>query len=362
MKQKILFPLLFLCLFLMSSCGDKAQKDLPLSKDFDVMMGKNTAWWGYIKKKEDVEMLNRYRALYEKNKHVISALPQKNVKIPKVVHFIWLGPKPFPSKSVENVRTWMAQHPSWTFKFWTDRDRPTPCNGMQKVFVKDFSFFRLQHCYVQSQNYGEKSDILRYEILHREGGVYVDHDANCLRSFESLHSGCDFYCGFETPHEPFVGRNLTCGNGVIGSRPHHPVVKKVIDLIALRWDALGKKFQGRDEYSRSEVVMQRTYIALTNAIDENIDKDNNVDLVLPSAYFFSKHGISPLFSQHFYAVSWGDQKNKRDDFEKDSQKLVSRLKKKASNVYFFTFALGVLNIGFFLWLFSLMRKKLKDPS
>ncbi len=304
-------------------------------------MGKKTKHWSYVQQEEDLVFLNRCHALFEKNKVQLLAEKKMN-KIPKVVHFIWLGPRPFPPDSVENIRTWLAHNPEWTVKFWTDRDRALPCKGLQKVFVKDFTFSRLEKCYHQSQNWGEKSDILRYEILYQEGGVYADHDANCLQPFDKLHSNFDFYCGMEAPHEAFVGRNVTCGNGVIGSRPRHPAVKKVIDLIAERWDLLGRKYQGRDTYSKTEVVMQRTYIALTHAIKETLDKEGNVDIVLPAAYFFAKSGMPSIYSKHFYATAWSDQHVKKSDWEKGAQKKLDKIKHKTKNLYLLVIlALGV---------------------
>ncbi len=307
-------------------------------------MGNKTAHWNYVKQEEDFTFLAACKEVYEKNYSEL-AEANKSFKIPKVVHFIWLGPRPFPPESVENVRTWMAHHPDWTFKFWTDRDRQVPCRGMQKCYVKDFPFSRLERAFVQSQNYGEKSDVLRYEILNHEGGVYVDHDANCLRSFQGLHSSYDFFCGLETPHEPFVGRTVTCGNGVIGSRANHPAVKRIIELIAQRWDQLGKKYQGRDSYSRTEVVMQRTYIALTNALKEGaLNKEGNVDIVLPAAYFFSKSGLPSLYSKHFYATAWSDQKVKKSDFEKGTQKKLDKIAQKSKRIYFLTIFLLLFNL------------------
>src|SRR4029078_2446346 len=95
-------------------------------------------------------------------------------KIPPTVHFIWLGPKHFPPESVDNVRMWIAKNPGWKVKFWTDRKREAPCQGMEIAYVADFAFHCLEKCYRDSENWGEKSDILRYEILFQEGGVYVD--------------------------------------------------------------------------------------------------------------------------------------------------------------------------------------------
>jgi mannosyltransferase OCH1-like enzyme len=329
---------------------------LVCAQDFYTLMGKETKHWNYLKEQEDRSFLENCKEVYEKSFKELAA-QKKSTKIPKVVHFIWLGPKPFPPESVENVRTWMAQHPDWTFKFWTDRDRPTPCRGMQKILVKDFSFNKLERCFVQSQNFGEKSDILRYEILYQEGGVYVDHDANCLKSFQNLHTTYDFYCGLETPHEPFVGRTITCGNGVLGSRPKHPAVKRVIDLIGSRWDGLGKKYQGRDTYSKTEVVMQRTYIALTTALKEGVlNRDGNVDIVLPAAYFFAKSGMPSLYSKHFYATAWAEDRSAKTDFEKYARKKLEKILQKTQNIHLLSVILLCGNLVLFIFLARNTRK------
>jgi hypothetical protein len=295
--------------------------------EFDLLMGKETSHWLYLKKEEDLAALEKFRALYEKNKGYLlqSSGP---FKIPKVIHFIWIGPRPFPPFSVENIRTWIAKNPEWTVKFWTDRDRPPPCNGMEVCRVDAFPFLFLKQCYEESQNFGEKSDLLRFEILYQEGGLYVDHDANCLRSFDALHRGLDFYCGLETPHPPVAGLNLTSGIGVIGARPLHPVIKQVIDQIGREWQKIGKKYRGKDGYSRTQLVMERTYLMLTHALKKCVDKPDNIDIVLPAAYFFAQGGIPPLYSKHFFANSWADDDEKNRDFEKSARKTMDKMKQK----------------------------------
>ncbi len=314
-----LFIVFFLCAsFLFSD----SKKD-----DFDQLMGKNSRHWTHVGQKVDVDALNRYKQLYDRQKG-LRHLKAADVKIPKIVHFIWLGPRPFPRESVHNVRTWMAQNPDWTFKFWTDRPRDPPCQGMEIILMKEYPFPSLGRCYQTSENWGEKSDVLRFEILYNQGGVYVDHDANCLQPFEGMHGAYDFYCGLEAPHPLVVGLNITAGNGVIGSRPGHPVVKEVIDLIDQRWEDLAKKYPGTDGYSKTQIVMERTYIALTHAIQKKLDLPGNADIVLPAAYFFAKPGIKPLYSQHFFANSWAKVDNKDVDFEKGIQKTLNKLDKK----------------------------------
>lgn len=328
--------ILFLCLLCASSLNAAAPDE------FDELMGKETAHWRYVEQTQDKETLDLSKTLYYKNKNRqnISIGP---FKIPPVVHFIWLGPNAFPPQSVENVRSWIAQHPGWKVKFWTDRDREPPCEGMEKVLVQDFNFYKLGKCYEESKNWGEKSDLLRYEILFQQGGIYVDHDANCLKSFSGMSRGYDFFCGLETPHEAFVGRNVTCGNGILGARALHPTVGRVIELIADRWQSLGERFRGNDDYSRIEVVMQRTYIALTLAIAETIDREENVDIILPAAYFFSKSGIDPIYSKHFYASAWDAFKSRKSEMVHKGEKTLGKIRRKNLNLSYLILGLIVFN-------------------
>jgi hypothetical protein len=320
------------CIFLLLISSELCAQSAEWEKDdFEELMGCNTSHWHHVHQPKDRMTLEFVKSLYEKNKH-FQFSTESDFKIPPIVHFIWLGPKPFPSQSVENVRTWMAKNPNWEVKFWTDRQREPPCNGMKMILVDDFAFTKLGRCYATSENWGEKSDLLRYEILFQEGGVYVDHDANCLRSFDGLHRGYDFYCCLETPHEPFVGLNITCGNGVIGARAHHPAVSQVIDTIAQRWDAIGTKFRGKDEYSRIEVVMQRTYIALTDAIQKAVGRPGNTDIIFPSAYFFSKKGIPSIYSHHFYASAWDDFKFHQSSIDKIEKKSLNKIEHGTSHL------------------------------
>lgn len=326
--------------------------------EFEKLMGADTEHWIYVSHPEEIAILKKFEKLYEENqdKRFTKTGPYK---IPKVVHFIWLGPNPFPPGSVENIRTWIAQNPEWTFKFWTDRDREAPCKGMQIYDVSTFPFLFLQKCFAESKNWGEKSDILRFEILYQEGGVYVDHDANCLQSFDGLHRGYDFYCGLEAPHPPFAGKNITSGNGVIGSVPFHPVVGRVIELIRKNWDELGHKYKGRDGFSRTQLVMERTYPMLTIALSDRLCEDGNVDIVFPAAYFFAKKDITPLYSKHFFANSWAD--DEANEFERETKTILSRLEKRNKTIMLIGKGALSMNalafMGIFLYRYRKKRKK-----
>lgn len=341
----------FLVIFLFFSCLAAHEVD------FDFYMGKNTKHWAYLQEPEDIILYERFKDLYEKNEY-LRLLPHKEAKIPHTVHFIWLGPHAFPAESVENVRTWIAKNPGWKVKFWTDKDRPVPCAGMEKIVFNEYPFPYLKKHYEESENWGEKSDLLRFEILYFEGGTYADHDANCLIPFEGLHGAYDFYCGMEAPHPPFAGRMLTAGIGLLGSRPGHPFIKRWIDKVAAHWSFVGEKYPGKDGYSKTQVVIERTYLPLTDVLKElycTREKNENIDIVLPAAYFFAKTGIKPVYSEHFFADSWATGHANRS-FERETRRELSQIDKKTNNLLYFSMALFSFNAVLILFCIFLFRK------
>ncbi len=344
MKRSVSFLFLFLLLSFTPSHSDDI---------FNIEMGCKTKHWVHVQKKQGLEDLATFRELFHRNADLVKSASGP-FKIPKIVHFIWLGPAPFPPKSVSNIRSWIAQNPDWTFKFWTDRPREAPCHGMETIVVKEYPFPYLGRCYKSSTNWGEKSDLLRFEILFQQGGVYVDHDASCLTSFEPYHQAYEFYCGLETPHPPLVGRNITAGNGLLGSRPGHPIIQQVIHLIDQKWDLLAQKYPNKDSFSQTQIVMERTYIALTDALHLSLNKESSTDIVFPASYFFSKKGLKPVLSQHFFANSWASPFYK-NPFEKKTEHSIVKIEKKFRRLNFLQFAFFSFNLillSFSLYIFN----------
>lgn len=309
--------------------------------DFEFLMGKKSKHWQHVQNETDVKMIDKFKVIFEKNRKY-ETVATGEFKIPPTVHFIWLGPRPFPAESVENVRTWIGKNPGWKVKYWTDRERPPPCSSMEVHYVQDFKFLKLEQCYRESDNFGEKSDILRYEILFQEGGVYADHDANCLRPFDSLHRGYDLYACLEVPHVPFAGFHVTAGNGVIGSRASHPVVNEVMDWILNHWNMEKAGLNAQD------LVLNRTYIALTHALEKS-GQQGNIDIVFPAAYFFAKQGVPSLYSKHFYANAWAQEGPKKSTFEKWENKALTKIEHKTKK------AMRLINfVLFFFCLFAVV--------
>lgn len=293
----------------MFSNNSKARKPadtkLTLQHPFEELEGSGTDDWNYIQTKRDYKDIETYRTLYKKNQ-AFQFNSSPIFKIPKTIHLIWVGPKPFPQSSVETIRSWKAHHPDWTFIFWTDRKRPSPCKDMKVRLVEDFDFQFLKEKYEESKNWGEKSDLWRYEILYKYGGIYIDHDARCLRPFHCLNTGYDFYACLEMPHEGIEDLAVTAGIGIIGAKPGHPVLREAIQKVLDRWDTVTQNFSASDPLVQARRVAHRSYIALTHAFNRGLNHPENIDIVFPACYFYPKHGLPGFYSEHLYGTSWHD--------------------------------------------------------
>ncbi len=155
--------------------------------------------------------------IYQQN-FVNSKLEPKVGKIPKIIHYIWLGPKPLPNTFERFSNSWKKFHPNWQIILWRDND------------VKKFGL-KNQAKFDAATNWGAKSDIARYEILYRHGGLYIDHDFECFSSFDVLHDSFDFYAGIVSIHD---NGDPAIANGLIGSVPGHPILNLCINKIAMQ--------------------------------------------------------------------------------------------------------------------------------
>ncbi|CAM9921456.1 unnamed protein product [Discosporangium mesarthrocarpum] len=132
-------------------------------------------------------------------------------RTPRIIHHIWLG-SPLPAKYMRLRQTWGDMHVGWQLRLWTDDD-------VEGLHLKN------QQAFDAAPNFGEKSDIMRYEILHQHGGLYVDVDFLCLGAFDSLHKCFHFFAGLSNTG------TFELNNGLIGCSVGHPFLGHIIRRI-----------------------------------------------------------------------------------------------------------------------------------
>lgn len=105
-------------------------------------------------------------------------------------------------------------HPEWEHRLWTDED----FGWLQNQALFDAA------SEISAGHEGQlRSDIARYEILHRYGGVYVDCDMEALRPLDPL-----------LEHRAFAAWELDgvwVNNAVLGAEPGHPMLAQLIRRI-----------------------------------------------------------------------------------------------------------------------------------
>jgi mannosyltransferase OCH1-like enzyme len=126
--------------------------------------------------------------------------------IPRILHQVWVGANQMPEEFVGYRESWRRHHPDWEMHLWTEESLPGD-------LVRPEVYERLR-------SPAERSDIIRLEVLHRFGGVYVDTDVECLRPIDPLlEEGVDFFVG------EVKGK---VENAVIGAAPGHPVLERAL--------------------------------------------------------------------------------------------------------------------------------------
>ena len=171
---------------------------------FDSMIGKSYGFDPnvYYDSPEWKIIKQLYLTNYIQNKSV-------EQKIPKKIHQIWLGGK-LPEQYKKYTETWKKFHPDWEYKLWTDRD-------VDSIFITKRDVFN------QASSQGMRSDILRYEILRKIGGLYVDTDFECLKPFDDLLN-LDFFTGigYDTQLQLYIG--------LIACPANHPIMNDCVHV------------------------------------------------------------------------------------------------------------------------------------
>jgi inositol phosphorylceramide mannosyltransferase catalytic subunit len=108
-------------------------------------------------------------------------------------------------------------HPEWTYKLWTDEDN--------LAFVKA-EFPDFLDIFQKLPRNIMRADVIRYLLLYRLGGLYLDLDYEMLKSFDLTEH--DIVLPWEQDGEFGAGNDLVC-QAFFASAPGHPFLKMLID-------------------------------------------------------------------------------------------------------------------------------------
>ena len=133
--------------------------------------------------------------------------------IPRIIHQIWIGSKPAPTKFMD---TWRDKNPEFTYMRWNE-----------DLIKKHSNIFSCENRVEEMEEINGKADILRWEILYQYGGVFLDADSICIEPIDDILMKTNCFAGWEQEQV----RPGLIATGTMGFPPKHPLVKQAIEWI-----------------------------------------------------------------------------------------------------------------------------------
>lgn len=130
-----------------------------------------------------------------------------NNKIPKKIHYVWVGGKPKPKDIKICMNSWKKNLKDYEIKEWNETN----------FDINSHPFCKAAY---EAKKWAYVSDYIRVYALYTEGGVYLDTDNIVVDNIDDLLNNRAFV-GYETDEYPFTA--------CFGAEKNHPLLKKILD-------------------------------------------------------------------------------------------------------------------------------------
>jgi GT2 family glycosyltransferase len=207
--------------------------------------------------------------------------------IPKIIHQIWIGPKPAPRHMMQ---TWKDKHPGFEYILWNEKE--IAARGLTTRCQKQID--------IMAEING-KADIYRWEILYQFGGYFVDADSICIEPFDQFFEG---RTGFATYENENVRANLIA-TGTMGFVPGHPLCRDILYWIET------------DPEAQTLIKATRAWYSVgPGLLTKMLDTGKYPDVTIyPSYCFLPIHFTGPAYTGHkkvYGYQEWGTAKQSYD--------------------------------------------------
>lgn len=205
------------------------------------------------RKKEWLAIANQYEKYINKFENE----SPKDYLIPKKIHQIWLGKHKLPKKYLKWINSWKLHNPDWEYKLWDENSIKELDQGKFNIFSKKI-------------NPGYRSDIVRYLLLKKYGGLYIDTDFECLKPIPLDLLKFKFVSCLIFDNKPCIA------NGMMMSIPNYILLDNI--LKAKNTNNPNNEIKNIMDNSGPGKLTEEYF-----SLIKNIEKEA---LILPSNYFY----------------------------------------------------------------------------
>jgi mannosyltransferase OCH1-like enzyme len=194
--------------------------------------------------------------------------------IPKVIHYVWLGGKQKHKNFEEVIASWNVHASAFELQEWTEED------------AKEFDLPEYYYRCLKERKWAFASDVLRFHILFKYGGIYLDVDEVLLKNIETseLLDNQFFLSSYHEVDNYF-------GFGFVGGEKGSEFSKRMVEFY--------------DAYSDEKDVIIN---AAGSPIALTLQKENNAMItIFPQHYFYpltSSDITGETYGRHLSNTSW----------------------------------------------------------
>ncbi|MCL2798411.1 MAG: glycosyl transferase [Firmicutes bacterium] len=212
--------------------------------------------------------------------------------IPKKIHYCWFGGKPLGKLETKCVASWKKFCPDYEIIEWNEANF-------------DVNAIKYTKQAYEAKKYAFVSDYARFDILYREGGIYLDTDVELIKPLDELliHK---VYMGFERP-------GLVNSGLGFGTEAGHELLQYICESYRAR---AFLKDDGSPDYTTVVQIVSSTLYP-KGLTDENTIQVIDGCTIFPMDYFQpidqktrKKYITQNTFSIHHYAASWYSKRHK----------------------------------------------------
>lgn len=298
------------CIYLCTENDNKSRKIArvfsPFKYDNDVRCDLHPRWNNIGNKICFDSVHEGKKELYFINNPLYENKKNKNDKIPKIIHSIWIG-NGKKSKIVKQCEdSWTTFANDYKIIEWNEKNF-----DLSRVpkYVKEA---------YQEKKWAFVSDYIRLKVLYENGGIYMDTDMELFRKIDDLLKHDGFLC---------IESKFTISTAIIATKKHAKWIKDLLDEY--------EKINFINEDGTYNIIpnTKRVYNYmvknLSYSYSNKIRKYDNGLIIFPSEYFSPlncfdgrKKITKNTYGMHHYDNTW---KSKKEKIKKKILQILTRI-------------------------------------